>query len=181
MAQKWAQEKQKEVEEATYRAMVKTGLVGEARVRGIIEREAHDTGAFLRSISTTIFRNPTYMTLVIASNLEYAFYLEYGRKPGKWPNLDAMTKWVGRKLREEGVNTRVNITFDQLKEMARSAKRGKPTAANKAARAHLAALYLIGRKIATKGVRQKLIFKRIEDGLLAYLNSELQKEFAKIA
>ena len=33
-----------------------------------------------------------------------------------------------------------------------------------------------GRKIATRGIKQKLIFKRIEDGLLAFFRAEAQKE-----
>lgn len=179
MARQWAVETQKSVEEAVYRAMVKTGLVGEARVRGIIEREAHATGAFLRSVSREVFKDGDYLTLVIASSLEYAWYIEHGRKPGKWPNLDGLTKWVGMKLREKGVNARVNVTFDELKAMARS-DRKKATKQQQAYRAQLGAIYLIGRKIATKGIRQKLIFQRIEDGLLAFLRNEIQKELSAV-
>jgi hypothetical protein len=169
----------RQVEAATHRAMTKTGLVGEARVKGIVERESYDTGRLLRSVKATIYRSPEAMRLVIGTNLDYAIQVEEGRKAGKWPNLDALTKWVGRKLRREGLNTRVNVTFDELKAMARTG--GRPaTEQQKAYRTHLSVLYMVGRKIATKGIREKYIFKRIESGLLAYFRNELNKELATL-
>ncbi|QDT46166.1 hypothetical protein Pan258_01830 [Symmachiella dynata] len=175
----WLKEIEQDVEDATYRAMTKTGLVGEARLKGIIEKEAYDTGRLLRSVNSIIQRLPNEIRLVIGTNLEYAFYLEHGRKPGKWPNLDALTKWVGRKLRQQGVGTRVNVSFDQLKSLARTNGK-KATKAQEAYRAHLSALYLIGRKIATKGIRGKFIFQRIEAGLLTYFRRELETELNRI-
>lgn len=170
---------EKEVEESAKRAMRKSMLVGEARVKGIIEKEAYDTGRLLRSINAVVRTSPNEIRGVIGTALEYAKTIEYGRKPGSWPNLDALTKWVGRKLRQEGINTRVNVSFDELKALARTG--GKPpTKRQEAYRQHLSALYLIGRKIATKGIEQKLIFKRIEDGLLAYFRNELSRELRGI-
>ena len=171
----WLKQIEEEVNDATFRAMTKTGLVGEARIKSIVEKEAYDTGRLLRSVNTTIETLPEEYRLTIGTNLEYAFYLEHGRKPGKWPNLDALTKWVGRKLRQQGINTKVNVSFDQLKQSAKSNGK-KATKSQQAARAHLTAVYLIGRKIATKGIRGKYIFSRIEDGLLAYFRQELQNE-----
>lgn len=177
VAVQWAKDAEKKLAAAVHRALTKTGMVGEARIKGIIEKEAYDTGRFLRSVNSVIYVSPDNMRLVIGTDVAYAIYLEHGRKPGKWPNLDALVKWVGRRLREKGVNATVNVTFDQLKEMAKTrGKKGGSTAKAKVAREHLAALYLIGRKIATKGIREKLIFKRIEDGLLAYFRSQLQTE-----
>lgn len=165
----------KKTESAIFRAMQQTGLVGEARVKGIMEKEAYDTGRALRSVTHTVRREGDIMRLVVGTALEYVIAIEKGRKPGKWPNLDALTKWVGRKLRKEGVNTRVNVTFNQLKELARTG--GKPaTAQQKAYRTHLTVLYLVGRKIATRGIRGKMIFQRIQDGLLAYFRAQAQKE-----
>ena len=168
-----------QITNATYRAMTKTGLVGEARVKGIVERESYDTGRLLRSVKATIFTSPAAMRLVIGTNLDYAIQVEEGRKPGKWPNLDGLTKWVGRMLRRKGVGTKVNISFDELKAAAKTGGR-PPNAAQKAARVHLSVLFLVGRKIATKGIKQKYIFKRIENGLLSYFRKELNAELAKI-
>jgi len=166
---------EQQAEDAVVKAMHKTGLVGEARVKGIMEKEAYDTGALLRSVTHKVRKSKDEVVLTIGSNLEYAWFVEHGRRPGKFPNLDALTKWVGRMLAREGVKTRVNVTFDQLKELARS-KGKKASAQQKAYRIHLGVIYLVGRKIATKGIRGKMIFKRIENGLLAYFRAELSKE-----
>lgn len=177
-AEKWLKEQEVDLRGAVMLAMKRTQLTGEARIKGIIEKEAHDTGRFLRSITSNISTEADQIILAIGTNLEYAVAIEEGRKPGKWPNLNALVKWVGRKLREKGINARVNITFDQLKAMARSGngKKKKKNSEAVIARQHLAMLYLVGRKIATKGIRQKLIFKRIEAGLQAYLADQIAKE-----
>lgn len=167
---------EKQADAAVHRALTKTALTGEARVKGIIEREWYDTGETLRSVNSLIVRLPDSQKLILQATAEQAIIGEKGRKPGKWPNLNALTKWVGRKLREQGVNTRVNISFDQLKALAASSK-GKQKDAYKL---HLSVLYMVGRKIATKGIRQKLIFKRIEAGLLRYFRDTLVKEFQSI-
>jgi hypothetical protein len=175
VADRWAKEQMQKVEGGIRRAMQKTALVGEARVRGAMEKEAYDTGALLRSVVSSISEADHKLILRIGSNLDYAWFVEHGRKPGKFPNLDALVAWTGRKLKANGVNTRINVSFDELKQLARSG--GKPaTAQQRAYRSHLAFIYLVGRKIATKGIRGKLIFARIEDGLLAYFRNEVQKE-----
>lgn len=167
---------EKQADAAVHRSLTKTALIGEARVKGIIEKEAYDTGELLRSVNSFIIKYPNAQKLVVQASAAHGINVEEGRKPGKWPNLNALTKWVGRKLREQGVNTRVNISFDQLKALAASSK-GKQ---KDAYRLHLSVLYMVGRKIATKGIRQKLIFKRIEAGLLRYFRDTLVKEFQSI-
>lgn len=161
---------------ATTRAMTQAGLVGEKRVKGIIEREAYDQGDFLRSVNFEIQQLPKSVKMILGSSVEHAFYVEHGRKPGKFPNLDAMVAWTGRKLREQGVNTRVTVSFDQLQLLANTAT-GKQ---KKAYRQHLSFLYLVGRKIATKGIEEKLIFTRVESGLKRYFLNELRKELRAI-
>lgn len=168
---------EKKVDDAVYRAMVKTGISAEAKAKRIIELEAYDTGELLRSVNSYVARVPNSMALVVQASAEHGINIEKGRKPGKWPNLNALTKWVGRKLRERGVNTRVNLTFDQLKALAKSS-----TGAQKNAyRTHLSMLYVIGRKIATKGIREKLIFKRIQSAVLKEFRANLMTEFQSIS
>jgi hypothetical protein len=168
---------EKKADEAVFRALTKTGIAGEAKAKGIIEREAYDTGDLLRSVNSYVIRYPNEMKLVLQASAEQGIFVEEGRKPGKWPNLDALTKWVGRKLREQGVNTKVNVTFDQLKALAKSSK----GAQKDAYRMHLSMLYLVGRKIATKGIKGKLIFKRIQSGLLKDFRATLMVEFQAIS
>lgn len=177
---KYLKDLERQVEEAAMRAMQKTATVGEARVKDIMEKEAYDTGRLLRSVTSTIRKTASQLTLTIGTNLEYGLYVERGRKPGKWPNISALIPWVARKLKAKGINARVNVSFEQLKQQAKTLRGSKPTAATKAARAHLSALYLIGRAIATKGIRQKLIFWRLQDGLLSYFRKNLSEELKAI-
>lgn len=178
-AQQYLQDVFSDAERGVYRAMVKTSMVGESRVKGAMEKEAYDTGRLLRSVTSQIKKLPDELRLTIGSNLEYALAVEEGRKPGKWPNLNALVKWTARKLRQKGVNARVNVTFDQLKQMAKKKNKGGGASTQaKVARQHLSFLYLVGRKIAKKGIREKLIFKRIEEGLLAYFRAEAMKELS---
>lgn len=176
---KWTADIEKKVREAVIRAAQRTALVGEARVRGIIEREAYDTGELLRSVQSMIESLPNEIAVKVTSSAAHAIDVEYGRLPGKWPNLDALVAWTARKLKAQGINTRVNITFDALKAMARSNGK-KATKQQQAYRAHLAFIFLVGRKIATKGIRQKLIFKRVEDGLKEFFRREIVKELKKV-
>src|SRR5436305_974333 len=97
----WLQGLQKQVEDIVYRALVKAALLGEQQVKGIIEKEAYDTGRLLRSVTSTILKSPYLMRLVLGTNLDYAIFVEQGRKPGKWPNLDALVSWCGRHMRRQ--------------------------------------------------------------------------------
>jgi hypothetical protein len=169
----------KQVDEAAYRSLSKTGIETEAKAKGIIEKEAYDTGELLRSVTSVIYRSPNLLRLVTLATSPHAIFVELGRKPGKFPNLDALTKWVGRKMREQGINTRVNVTYDQLKEMARSGGK-KATTAQKAYRQQLAMIYLVGRKIATRGIREKLIFRRLQQEMLEFFRMDLLKELQSI-
>ena len=170
---------EKRVADIAYRAAVKTTLVAEARVKGIVEQEAFDTGRALRSVTSEVRRSVDAVVMTTGTNLDYFVDIEFGRKPGKWPNLSAIVAWAGRQLRRQGVNTRVNVSFDQLKALARTG--GKPaTAQQKAYRQHLDFVFLVGRKIATKGIRQKLIFKRLEPAMLAYYRKEVQAGLAAL-
>lgn len=166
---------EKRVVDGTRRAMTKTALVGESRIKGIVQREAFDTGMLLRSINSVIDQLPNEMKMTIGTNLEYAYFIEFGRKPGKFPNLDALVGWTARKLKAQGINTRVNVSFSQLQDLARTGGK-RATKQQQAYRAHLSAIYLIGRKIATKGIEQKLIFTRVQNGLLRFFRNELIKQ-----
>ncbi len=179
MAEKWAQVTRQAILDAVYRAMVRTALEGESRLKSIIEKEAYDTGRFLRSVNSKIYVSPQELRLIIGSALGYAINIEEGRKPGKWPNISELIKWVGRKLRRQGINTRVNVTLDQLKALAKTGGKA-PTEAQKAYRMHLSALFLIGRKIATKGVKEKLFFARMQQQILAFFHAEVQNELNRL-
>lgn len=161
---------------AVERAMTTTGIRGESLAKRSIKQDAYDTGDLLRSVNHYIQRHPDLMTLIVQATAEHAIIIEKGRKPGRFPNLNALTKWTGRKLREEGINTRVNVSFDQLKALAATST-GKQ---KDAYRAHLSFLYAVGKSIATRGIKGKMIFKRLERELLTFFRNELQKELNAI-
>jgi hypothetical protein len=119
---------------------------------------------------------PTKIVGRIFSELDYAINVEEGRKPGSFPNVDALVAWTGRKLKAQGINTRVTVTFDQLKQLAKDATGEQ----KKAYRQHLAFIYLAGRKIATKGIKAKRIFRSSKRDIENIFHKELEKEFKAV-
>lgn len=179
-AGKWLKDIDKQVRAAVRRAAVRTALLGERRIKGIVEKEAYDTGRGLRSVTSEVREAANEIRMLLGSNLDYMLDVEFGRKPGKWPNLDAIVKWCGRQMRRQGINARVNVSFEQLQAMAKQGSRGHKPATAVVARQQLTMVYLVGRKIATKGIKQKLIFKRIETALLTYFRQETAKELKSV-
>ena len=166
----------KKLRKAVTRAFGKTGIQGEEAAKKNAQRRSFDTGAFHRSIEHEIEQLPQSVLLSVHSDLEYAQFIEEGREPGKFPNLDALVGWTGRKLKSQGINTVTQSSFDNLKQLAKNA-----TGQKKAAfRQHLAFIYLVGRKIATKGIEEKRIFADIERALRRFFLQELSKEIRAI-
>lgn len=64
------------------------------RLKEQIEQDSYDLGNYANSIT---YRKVKPGVVEVGSPLEYAPVLEYGRKPGKFPNLDAL---VGRTARK---------------------------------------------------------------------------------
>lgn len=165
------------VKSAARRALATTGIHGEGLAKAIFESEAKDTGRALNSITSEVIDvSEVLLKVVVGSNLAYVWFIEHGRKPGRFPNLDALVGWTARKLKDAGIGATVNVSFNELKELARVMPGQKATASQKAARIHLGLIFMVGRKIATKGIREKLIFKRIEEELNTFFGVEYRKE-----
>ena len=95
---------------------------------------------------------------------QYFPYAEYGRRPGKFPPPDAILKW---------------IQFKRL--VPRPGRDGKVPSTNQL-------VYLISRKIATKGTEGKHLFQKTLDDpnldnlankLVELITAELEKEIEK--
>ena len=95
----------------------------------------------------------------------YFYFAEYGRRPGKFPPPDAILKWV---------------QFKRL--VPRPGRDGKVPSTNQL-------VYLISRKIATKGTEGKHLFEKtlddpnldnLADKLVELISAELEKEIEKI-
>ena len=94
----------------------------------------------------------------------YFPFAEYGRRPGKFPPPDAILKWV---------------QFKRL--VPRPGRDGKVPSTNQL-------VYLISRKIATKGTEGKHLFEKtlddqnldnLADKLVELITAELEKEIEK--
>lgn len=95
---------------------------------------------------------------------QYFHFAEYGRRPGKFPPPDAILKWV---------------QFKRL--VPRPGRDGKVPSTNQL-------VYLISRKIATKGTEGKHLFEKtlddpnldnIADKLVELITAEFEKEIEK--
>lgn len=157
------------VRKACISAAKDTGIRGESKLRMRAYALAYDTGTFARSIEAEIEALPKEIVLTIGSELDYASYIEQGRKAGSFPNLDALVGWTGRKLKGQGINTRTTVTYDQLKLLAKESSGEK----KKAYRKHLAFIYLVGRKIAQKGIKEKRIFRDVLKDLEKFFIDQL--------
>ncbi|TGE08759.1 hypothetical protein [Hymenobacter fodinae] len=83
------------------------------------------SGRAARSLRYYIIGRESGLTLVIAG-IDYSYHLEYGRGPGKFPNVASLRTWVRRKFKITGTDAK---TQRKVKSIA----------------------YLIGRKIAQEG------------------------------
>lgn len=102
-----------------------------------IQEDSYDLGTYANSIT---YRTLKKWVVVVGSNIEYAPVLEYGRKPGKFPNLDALVGWTARKGMITGGATK---TYDNLYYKDKGV------------------VFLIARAIATRGTKGKHTFKNV--------------------
>lgn len=108
------------------------------KIREEIEVDSYDTGNLARSIT---YRQVSDGVVEVGTNLEYAPVREYGRKPGTFPNLDALVGWSARHgmLIYGGATS----SYDALHYKDRST------------------IYLIARAIAIRGIKGKGTFQRV--------------------
>lgn len=66
--------------------------------RKVIEKIPVHTAALRGSVKTEIRGKGIGMRGVVGTPAKYALPVERGRKPGKFPNLDAIRLWVNQKL-----------------------------------------------------------------------------------
>jgi hypothetical protein len=83
-----------------YNEKVRKGLMQEvARAAAMIDKDAKKAApvasGLLRNRITFIVRD---LAATVFSNAKYSTDVEYGQKPGTWPNREDIEKWVKRKL-----------------------------------------------------------------------------------
>ena len=108
------------------------------KIKEQVEEDSYDLGGLANSIT---YRTVKPGLVEVGSNLEYAPVREYGRKPGTFPNLDALVGWTARK----GMITKGNTTanYDDLYYKDKGV------------------VFLIARAIATRGIEGKHSFSKV--------------------
>lgn len=83
-----------EVEKKSGTALLKVWMYLEQQIKKQVEKDSYDTGQLARSINTQKISDEK---VVVWTNLEYALIREYGRRPWKFPPLQALVGWTARK------------------------------------------------------------------------------------
>lgn len=115
------------------------------------------TGSLNESIKGKIKQKGKWIEISINLN-EYWKYVEKGRKPGKFPPVDAIKEWI------------------KIKPVLPRPYNGKLPTTDQLA-------YLIGRKIATKGIKPRPILQNTIDtfGLASMLDQWIKSELERLA
>lgn len=122
------------------------------------------TGLLGNSLSTTVYAEDGIYEVVLQIQ-EYWKYLEYGRNPGRFPNIDAIRQWIQVKPVIPTVQSNGKVpTLNQL-------------------------TYLISRKIARDGIEPKYYLNKtldeidltpLEEGITRSLAQQLDNELRQI-
>lgn len=106
----------------------------------LLDADANASGELFNTLSTDIVIDDRHFEVRLNIQ-EYWKYIEYGRKPGKWPPVDAIRKWV------------------EIKPVLPSAYNGKVPTTEQLA-------FLIGRKIAREGIQPRPLLQNTKDKVI---------------
>ena len=84
----------KKVKMDANRALLYCAEYLQGKIREQLSIDSYDTGNLARSVT---YRQVEDGVVEVGSALEYAPVREYGRKPGRFPNLDALVGWTASK------------------------------------------------------------------------------------
>lgn len=132
--------------------------------RKLYEGGANATGLLGNSLATQVYAEDGIYEVILQIQ-DYWKYLEYGRLPGSFPNIDAIKKWIQVKpvIPTVGSNGKIP-TLDQL-------------------------TYLISRKIAEKGIEPRYYLNNtldeidltpLEEGITKSLEQKLDNELRQL-
>jgi len=132
---KWNEKFFREFRKRQKLALKKTGLYLETKIKEQVKDKAYDTWDFLRSVNSRLINEETVR---VWSNRIQAWIMEYWRRPGKFPNLDALVWWAWRHWFHKDRKTK---PYDALSNEAK----GK--------------VYILARSIAKKWIKPRRIFR----------------------
>ena len=119
--------------------------------RKIQDKDKIASGKLLASISTKVELNGAIYTVYLNS-LKYLEYIEYGRKPGKWPPSKPILQWV-RDKRLPTAEYTGNKSLPTEKQLA----------------------FLVQRKIGTEGIKATPLVAETEEELNAIYIPRLEE------
>jgi len=82
----------KDIEKESDKALAYCWEYLASKISDEIERDSYDTWALARSITWIKDKDG----ILVGTNLEYTLIREYGRRPWRFPNLDALVGWTAR-------------------------------------------------------------------------------------
>lgn len=119
------------------KALLYCGEYLASKLKEQVEKDSYDLGNLANSIT---YRKARPGVVEVGSNLVYAPVREYGRKPGTFPNLDAL---VGRTARKKMIKGGATQSYDSLHYTDKGV------------------VFLVARAIATRGIEGKYTFKKV--------------------
>lgn len=108
----------------------------ENKLKDQLHEDSYNTWDLIRSVNSQMKGNDT---VIVGTNLQYAVYREYGRKPWKYPNFWAIGKRTWSKKMTKGSD------YDSMSSKDRST------------------VFLIARSIKLKGIEAKMTFHKVRD------------------
>ena len=127
----------KQVKMDANKALLYCGEYLQGKLREQLSIDSYDTGALARSVTYRLVEDGV---VEVGTNLEYAAIREYGRKPGRFPNLDALVGWSARHGMIEGGATQ---RYDELHYKDKGV------------------IFLVARAIARRGIQGKHTFENV--------------------
>ena len=108
----------------------------ENKLKEQLHEDSYNTWDLIRSVSSQMKGNDT---VIVGTNLQYAVYREYGRKPWTYPNFWAIGKRTWSKKITKGND------YDSMSSKDRST------------------VFLIARAIKLRGIEAKMSFHKVRD------------------
>ena len=133
----WIDQRINQIQSKSKKALWKCGQYLEWKLKEEVEKDSYDLWKLAWSINRQYEGNDT---VIVGTNLQYAVVRECGRQPWKYPPFNSLVGWSKRK----GLITwGATASYNQLESKDKST------------------VYLIARKIKTKGIEGKHTFEKV--------------------
>ncbi len=150
--------------------------LGNELVQSIKADSPSDRGRFKKGVKKRISGKGLKTRLLVYNNLDYAEYIEEGRKPGsKPPPPDVLLGWVRRKglgAKAFSIKTRRAIAAGTTRSFNRAIGKRR-TAAQSLLNIQKSIAFLIGRSIGKRGIKGLFLFKNLKSKQAGKISSAI--------